>query len=306
MGAPPPPPPGAPGGPPGGGYPPPGGGYPPQGGGSPPQSGGYPPQGGGYPPPGPGAYTPPPPRAGGAGKIGLIVGVIAVLVGAFALFRVFTGGGDETPVAAVSPTPSAQASPAASSPPAAPTPAAPSPAATAEPSPAAPEPTAEPSPQPQPEPEQPDPVPQDNDGQNTPPEDQSASIEQLVQDPVGPFNLQQAAEIPDLINAGAVGAIGTVYRGRGTDLFHLLSVWPDRQTANGFGDAVAASVQEGGGQLLDQQPRQNGNGERIGTIWVLQAADGGLVLAFSNGQGYFTIEGGDPDAVGEFFSNLPY
>jgi hypothetical protein len=212
-----------------------------------------------------------------------------VLVGGFALFRLFTGGGDE-PVTPVVNDPVETAAPGTETDP------------------------AEPATDPQPT----DP-PVTNTGTNPPPEpppqggqepaqEGGQSLESFINDQVADFTLQQVAEAPDFIADGANAALQVLYSDQsGGVLEHYLTGWSSEQAAADYASVFANTLIEArGAQVVEQGPVTDQAGTQIGTFYLL--TDGNLnFLVWNNGTLVPLIAAtAADDSAQRFYASLTY
>ena len=240
------------------------------------------------PPPAPPTGGPAPqPRRGGRGLIAIAVAVVVVLGGGFALFQLLSGGDD---VVAVTPTPSPTVPP---QPEITPT--------------VAPEETQEPQepeePTPEPEPTEASEPPMDNEGQQAP---EATNVEALIQEQVGEWELQSAAELPEFISQlGASSAVTTQYKNPGgRNVRLILAAFSSAADAQAVAAALAANFDATDGDLLDQFPVTIGE-EKVGTAYLI-ARKGGHILLYSNDRIMVSIAARTQASIADFFSQLPY
>lgn len=174
-------------------------------------------------------------------------------------------------------------------------------------------PSPRPEPMPQPTPAaQPEPAPsgqqQAPEGQQQQPAPEEGSLQERVQDQVGDFTLQEVAENPGGIEAGATEALIMGYAGPdGVVVRHTLWAMPSPEEAEATRQTVAQSNVEDGFQVLDEQPVTI-EGEQVGTVTVLQGEVEGSPLTlvlWTNGNIYAGAIGSG-DAPTAFYQNVPY
>lgn len=167
-----------------------------------------------------------------------------------------------------------------------------------------PEPTPEPSPEPAPEPE-PSPEPAPEPEPSPEPAPSSGSLEDLVQDQVGDFALQDIQEDPAVLEAGATQGLVMLYAAPdGTEIIHNLAAFSSPEDANRILQGmVDYLVQEQGFQKLEEIPLEDDQGNQFGSAVLLQGETEIVVWTNAN---LFAGAEGPPEAAVEFFSNTPY
>lgn len=240
-----------------------------------------------------GALTPPPPSAGGGGKMALIAGGVGLLVVVGALFFFFRGGDEPQAVTPAPPPPQDQQDPVDPAP-------ADDPADPGE-DPADPgEDPVDPAPV--------DPAPQDEP--TTPQQEQpqeppsGGGLGDVIPAQVGPYQATNAAQVPELIEAGAIDAIAVEYQGNGVQLGHLVAVFGDAATAQAFAQGSAQGAVDDGFQLAEQVPVQNQEGEVLGEVFLLTNGQADIIVWHN--QVLAAIVAGPSGAPAEFYQNVPY
>ena len=178
--------------------------------------------------------------------------------------------------------------------------------------PVAPEP--EPQPQPTPEPTQLQPTPEPTQSEPTPepqPEPQSGggSLDELVQEQVGNFTLQQIEEIPEAISAGATDARTMVYASPdGVQISHDLTAWTSADVANQQIQAIGEGLTSEGFQQAEEFPVNNEEGQQIGTgVLYVGEVEGTTIEAilWSDDVLFCSVFAPEGYSV-DFYNNLPY
>jgi hypothetical protein len=178
--------------------------------------------------------------------------------------------------------------------------------------PVAPEP--EPQPQPQPEPTQVQPTPEPTQPEPTPepepePPSGEGSLDELIQQEVGDFTLQQIEEIPEAIGAGATDARTMVYASPdGVQISHDLTAWTSADVANQQIQAIGEGLTSEGFQQVEEFPVTNQEGQQIGTGVVYTGEVEGTTIEailWSDDVLFCTIFAPEGYSV-DFYNNLPY
>ena len=157
------------------------------------------------------------------------------------------------------------------------------------------QPTTEPS-QPEPEP-QPEPAPEEG------------SLDELIQQEVSNFTLQQIEGMPEVIDAGASDARQMVYASAdGVELFHYLSAWTSPDVANEvLQGAQDYWVSEEGFQVADEFPITVDDQEVGDAVILTGEIEGSEVEVALWTNDVLVGEIVAPAGYGaDFFNNLPY
>ncbi len=224
-------------------------------------------------------FTPPqaPPSGGGGSRKGLLLGGLAVagvlgfivllIVGALIFFLVI-GSGEQTGTDSPSNPPSEE--PSGSEP------------SGSEPS--GSEPVEEPPPA------------------EPPPE--SGSLESLIPQQVGDFELQQIEEIPEAIDAGATDARQMLYVSPdGVEALHQLSAWTSADAADQPLQGFTEELTSAGYEVVDEVPLTDDQGNQQGTLVALAGET--EVILWTNRELFALIETPEGYAL-DFYENLPY
>lgn len=152
-------------------------------------------------------------------------------------------------------------------------------------------------------------VPPPDDPDPPPPAPQEGSLDSLVQEQVGDFQLADAARDPRFIaNLGAADALVLVYQNSaGEQVTHRLSAFATAE--EGFNAQVALTrviVEELGFTLLAEEPVTTAEGEQVGTIVGLENDEGTQLLIWLNQRLLASAESSTPGLALEFYQSLPY
>jgi hypothetical protein len=175
--------------------------------------------------------------------------------------------------------------------------------ATTEPDPQQPQPTTQPTAEPTTEPSQPEPEPQPE------PAPEEGSLDELIQQEVSNFTLQQIEEMPEVIDAGASDARQMVYASAdGVELFHYLSAWTSPDVANEvLQGAQDYWVSEEGFQVADEFPITVDDQEVGDAVILTGEIEGSEVEVALWTNDVLVGEIVAPAGYGaDFFNNLPY
>lgn len=175
--------------------------------------------------------------------------------------------------------------------------------------------TPEPAPQPgqpettQPETTQPEPEPQPQPEPQPEPPPSTGSLDELVQQQVGNFTLQQIEEIPEAISAGATDARTMTYASAdGVQVGHDLTAWAAPDTAEQQIEAVGESLTSEGFQRVEEFPVTDDQGQQIGTGVVFAGEIQGTTIEailWSNDVLFCSIVAPEGYSV-DFYNNLKY
>jgi hypothetical protein len=143
-------------------------------------------------------------------------------------------------------------------------------------------------------------------------EQQGGSLKSFIQEEVGDFQLQEVAEWPEAVDAGASEAYSMLYAGSdGASVIHSLAAFSSPEAAEEVRAGVVQSLVDGGMDVLEETPRE-ADGQQVGKVTLLQGeSESGPVamVVWTNGQVYAAssapIVDGDSAAIA-FFQNSPY
>lgn len=136
------------------------------------------------------------------------------------------------------------------------------------------------------------------------PPPESGSLESIIPQQVGDFELQQIDTIPEATEAGATDARQMLYASPdGIEASHQVAVYssPDQaeQPLQGFRDELTSA----GYEVVTEEPVTDEQGARLGTVVALMGET--EVILWTNG-GVFALVETPEGYAADFYNNLPY
>lgn len=115
-----------------------------------------------------------------------------------------------------------------------------------------------------------------------PPPD-TGSLDDIVQEQVGDFTLQQVDTLPEAVDAGAVDARQMIYASSdGTEVAHDLSVWSSPDEADQMLVSFADNLTSDGAQSVEEFEVTDQDGQQLGRGMALVGSGGEEIVLWTN------------------------